>query len=308
MMSKKIIIPGGSGFLGQVLAKYFTSPVYEVVILSRNPKWYSPVARCVKWDGKTAGAWKEEFENAWAIINLTGRTVDCRYNEKNKKEILESRVNATSIIGKVIQQCKCPPPVWINGASATIYRHAEDREMDKNTGEIGHGFSVNVCTAWEKAFNDVQTPATRKIALRVTMVLGNYHNSVFPVLKRLTRFGLGGQMGNGRQFISWIHALDYARSIEFILEHPEICGTYNVAAPNPVINKDFMKIMRDELHVLFGLPASEWMLEIGAWLMGTETELVLKSRRVVPKKLLEAGFEFKFPDVKNAIHDLAKKL
>ncbi|HUM46312.1 MAG TPA: TIGR01777 family oxidoreductase [Chitinophagales bacterium] len=304
MTSKKIIIPGGSGFLGEVLAKYFKAPVYEVVILSRNPKLFSAHARYVKWDGKHEGAWKEEFENAFAVINLTGRSVNCRYNDQNKKEILASRIDATNIVGKVIQQCLHPPETWINAASATIYRHAEDREMDEATGEIGKGFSVNVCMAWEKAFNDVQTPRTRKIALRMAMVLGDYRNSVWPVLKRLTRFGMGGKMGNGKQFISWIHETDYARAIDFLLNHAEISGTLNVAAPHPLPNSQFMKMLRDEMHIPFGLPATEWMLEAGAFFIGTETELVLKSRRVVPRKLLEAGFQFKFPELKEAIWNL----
>lgn len=308
MTSKKIIIPGGSGFLGEVLAKYFKAPVYEVVILSRNPKLFSAHARYVKWDGKNEGAWKEEFENAFAVINLTGRSVNCRYNERNRREILASRIDATNIVGKVIQQCMHPPETWINAASATIYRHAEDREMDEVTGEIGKGFSVNVCMAWEKAFNDVQTPRTRKIALRMAMVLGDYRNSVWPVLKRLTHFGMGGKMGNGKQFISWIHETDYARIIDFLLNHPEISGTLNVAAPNPLPNTVFMKAMRKELHMPFGLTATEWMLEMGAFFIGTETELVLKSRRVVPRKLLEAGFQFKFPELKEAIGELNYKL
>jgi len=302
--SKKIIIPGGSGFLGTMLAKYFRPPVYDVVILSRNPKLYSPVARYVKWNGRDPDTWKSEFEDAFAVINLTGRSVDCRYNEKNKKEILESRINTTSAVGEAIQQCATPPKVWINAASATIYRHALDRNTDEITGEMGTGFSVNVCKAWEKRFDEIPVPHTRKVLLRMAMVMGNYPNSVLPVLKRLVKFGLGGKMGRGKQFISWIHAEDFSRCIEFMLSHEGIRGTFNVAAPNPIPNKTFMKILRDELHIQFGLPAKTWMLELGAFLIGTETELVLKSRRVVPKKLLEAGFEFKFPEVKAAIHDL----
>jgi uncharacterized protein (TIGR01777 family) len=304
---KKIILAGGSGFLGSVLAKYFHSKLYDVVILSRNPKLYDPVARHIHWDGKNSGEWIEEFENAFAVINLTGRTVNCRYTEKNKQEILESRVNATIAVGLAIQQCKNPPKVWIIAASATYYRSSFDRDMDEHTGETAEDFSMGVCKAWEKSFWEMKTPSTRKIVTRTSLGLGNYANSVLPVMKRLVRFGLGGKMGSGKQYFSWIHEEDYARAIDFLLERNDLSGTFNITAPNPLPNKDFMKLLRSEMKMPIGIGATKWMLEVGAIFIGTETELVLKSRRVVPKKLLEAGFQFEFPDVKSALHDLIQK-
>ena len=290
--------------MGSALAKHFHNKLYDVVILSRNPKLYDPFARHIYWDGKNSGEWIEEFENAFAVINLTGRTVNCRYNEKNKQEILESRVNATIAVGLAIQQCKNPPKVWINAASATYYRSSFDRDVDEESGETAEDFSMNVCKAWEKSFWEMKTPSTRKIVTRTSLGLGNYENSVLPVLKRLIRFGLGGKMGNGKQFFSWIHEKDYAKSIDFLLQRNDLSGAFNITAPNPLPNKEFMKLMRKEMKMPFGIGATKWMLEIGAVVIGTETELVLKSRRVVPKKLLDAGFRFEFPNAKSALYDL----
>ncbi len=304
---RKIILPGGSGFLGSVLAKYFHQKLFDVVILSRSPKLYSPHARYLQWDGKSLGAWKEEFENADAVINLTGRSVNCRYTEKNKKEILESRVDSARAVGIAIQQCKVPPKVWINASSATIYRHSLDRDMDEETGEVGADFSMNICKVWEEVFWEMKTPLTRKIATRTSLGFGNYKNSVLPVLKQLVRFGLGGKMGSGNQYVSWIHEEDYARSIEFLLQRNDLSGTFNITAPQHLTNKNLMQLLREEMRMPFGIGATKWMLAMGAIVIGTETELVLKSRRAIPKKLLDAGFQFHFPDAQSALHDLIHK-
>lgn len=301
---KKIILAGGSGFLGSILAQYFHSKLYDVVILTRHPKIYDPFARHIFWDGANSGDWKTEFENAFAVVNLTGRTVNCRYTEKNKKEILESRVNATIAVGLAIQQCTNPPQVWINASSATYYINSFDREMDEETGETGHDFSMGVCQAWERAFWTMKTPSTKKIITRTSLGLGNDSNSVLPVMKKLVRLGLGGKIGTGNQYFSWIHEADYAGAIDFLLQRNDLCGLFNLTAPHPVLNKEFMKLLRNEMKVRFGIGATRWMLEIGAVLLGTETELVLKSRRVVPKKLIDAGFQFQYPELKPALHDL----
>lgn len=298
MKSDKVILAGGTGFLGQSIIHQLSD--YEFVVLCRHPKADSEHVRYVKWDGKTMGDWTTEIEGSEVVINLTGRSVDCRYNEQNKKEILESRVLATTVLGQAIQQSQSPPKLWINATSATIYRHATDRPMDEETGEYGKGFSVNVCTAWEAAFHDAQTPDTRKVTLRVAMVLGE-KGGVMPVMKRLVQFGLGGKQGKGNQYVSWVHETDFVNSIQWIIQHKELEGIYNCSAPYPVPNAIFMQLMRRACKMPIGLPSAAWMLEIGAWLIRTETELVLKSRWVVPTKLLQSGFRFTYPEVNSAI-------
>ena len=299
----KLIIPGGAGFLGRVLTDYFAPQGYEIVVLSRGNS-APDGARLVAWDGENLGDWAKEFDGADAIINLAGRSVNCRYNEENKREIYDSRLKSTKIIGQAVSQCQKPPKTWINSSSATIYRHAEDRVMDEATGEIGHGFSVDVCQKWEAALNEANTPKTRKIALRTAMVFGPQIGGVMDAFETLARRGLGGTLGNGNQFVSWIHADDFARSIEWILQHETLSGAVNLASPNPIANREFMKILRQSVKAPFGLPATKWMLQIGAFLMGTETELLLKSRRVVPTKLLNSGFEFRFPDWRAACENI----
>ncbi len=301
METNKIVIAAGTGFLGRAIMDRF--PDYEFVILCRTPKKDSARVKYVQWDGKTTGTWTKELENAEAVINLTGRSVDCRYNEENKKEILESRTHSTRIIGKAIQTCSSPPKLWINAGSATIYRHALDRPMDEETGELGEGFSVDVCKQWEAAFNEMETPKTRKVILRISMVLGK-SAGVMPVLMKLVRFGLGGTQGKGNQYMSWIHESDFVNIVKWIMDHPELSGAYNCSAPNPIPNANFMQKLRKACKMPFGLPAKEWMLEIGAVIIKTETELILKSRRVVPTKLLKSGFQFQFPEADAAIDEI----
>lgn len=304
MKSGKIILAGGTGFLGQSIIHHLDG--YEFMVLCRFPKEDMHNVRYVKWDGKSPGDWVKEITGSDVVINLTGRSVDCRYNEQNRKEILDSRINATAVLGQAIQQSPNPPALWINAASATIYRHAADRPMDEETGEYGKGFSVDVCKKWEATFNNISTPGTRKVVLRTAMVLGK-NGGVMPVMKRLVQSGLGGKQGKGNQYISWIHESDFATIIQWIITHKELSGTYNAAAPEPVTNSLFMQLMRKACNMPVGLPATAWMLEIGAWVIKTETELVLKSRRVVPTKLLQSGFDFKYPEAKVAITDLIKQ-
>jgi len=303
---KKIVIAGGAGFLGGLLARFYSGKGDEVIILSRKHIPDRDLIRYVKWDGKTPGHWVNEIEGADVLINLTGRSVDCRYNEKNKTEIYDSRINSTYILGVVIGKLKKPPAVWLNASSATIYRHAEDRPMDEASGELGTGFSVDVCKKWESTFNNFQVPGVRKVILRIGIVLDSKSGALMP-MTFLTKLGLGGRHGHGRQYFTWIHQKDFIRSVEYLIGNEECEGVFNITAPHPVRNRDFVKTLRKAQRAPFGLPMPAWMLEIGAFLIKTETELLLKSRWVVPKRLQAAGFQFDFPDLNSAINNLFSK-
>lgn len=306
---KKIVIAGGLGFLGRALAAHFQKTGYEVVILTRSPGVATDGVREMAWDGRTAGAWARELEGAAAVINLAGRSVNCRYTKRNRTLILESRVHPTLAIGAAIAKCKTPPPVWLNASTATIYKHTFGPAWDEagkigGTREARDEFSIEVATAWERALNEARTPATRKVALRAAMVLGKGSNSVFPVLRRLTRFGLGGKVGDGRQFVSWIHEKDFCRAAEWLIAHDELSGPINIAARNPVTNAEMMRLFREACGMPIGLPTTRWMLEIGTFLLRTEPELVIKSRRVIGRRLMESGFTFCFPELRPALEDL----
>jgi uncharacterized protein (TIGR01777 family) len=255
------------------------------------------------------GPWAGHLEGALAVVNLAGRTVNCRYTPANRRLILETRVASTRVLGEAIQRCQQPPEVWMNTSTATDYKHTFGPAWDES-GEwdvrpaARDAFSIEVATAWEKAFNQAATPRTRKVAMRLAMVLGGGSNSVFPVLRRLARLGLGGRMGSGRQYVSWIHETDLCRSVAWLIAHDHFEGVVNMAAPNPVPNAEMMRTLRDVCGAPFGFPASEWMLEIGAFVLRTETELILKSRRVVPGRLLSQGFEFQYTQIRDAFADL----
>lgn len=315
-MNRRIILAGGRGFLGRVLARWFGGRGWDVVVLTRRPtrrveagSAAAEPVREIAWDGETLGPWVAELEGATAVVNLAGRSVNCRYHARNRRIILDSRLKPTRVLGEALGQGRTPPRVWLNASTATIYRHTLGAAWDE-AGEIGgtpeakDEFSVQVATAWERAFNEANTPRTRKVALRSAMVLGRGRNSVFPMLRRLTRLGLGGRMGRGRQFVSWIHEADFCRAVEWLLAHDEMAGAVNLAAPNPLTNAEMMRTFRELCGVPFGLPATEWMLETGAFLLRTETELVLKSRRVIPGRLLAGGFAFHFPTFREAAADL----
>jgi uncharacterized protein (TIGR01777 family) len=306
---KKIILAGGSGFLGQALAAHFICNGHAVTVLTRSPGAPRSGVHEMCWDGCTLGGWCRELEGAAAVINLTGRSVNCRYHERNRSMITESRVHSTRIIGEAIAKCQTPPAVWLNASTATIYQHTYGPAWDERgnicgTPEARDEFSVKVAMNWESALNQVQTPATRKIALRAAMVLGRDQNSVFPMLCRLAQFGLGGKMGDGRQFVSWIHQLDFCRAVEWLIAHNDLSGPVNICSPNPVLNADMMRTFREVMRMPMGLPATRWMLEIGALVLRTETELILKSRRVIPRRLMESGFTFQFPLMRQAMEDL----
>lgn len=285
-----------------------------MVVLSRRPA--SAPWTVVPWDGETLGDWRAAFEAADVVVNLAGRSVNCRYNVTNRREILESRIRSTRAVSEAIARCSRPPRIWMNASTATIYRHSFHRPMDERTGELGGNepdapntwrFSVEVAQAWEREFFAAPAPGTRKVALRSAMTMSPDPGGVFDVLLGLIRKGLGGANGSGRQFVSWIHDLDFVRAIDFLIEHEELDGVVNLASPNPLPNRDFMRALREAAGAPFGLPATEWMLEIGAVFLRTETELILKSRRVVPTRLLENGFDFRFPDWPDAARDLVTR-
>ena len=308
-MKNKIILAGGRGFLGSVLADYFAPKGMEVVILTRKPSHRADAVREVRWDGESVGDWLAELEGARALINLAGISVNCRYHARNRKLMLDSRLGSTRVLGEAVARCVDPPRVWLNSSTATIYKHTFGPAWDE-AGEIGgcaeakDVFSVRIATEWERALNEAGTPRTRKVALRSAMVLGHGKNSVLPNLLRLALLGLGGSLAGGRQFVSWIHEEDWCRAVEWIIEHDMLCGPVNLAAPNPVSNAEFMATIRKVCHAPFGLPASRWMLEIGAFVLRTETELLIKSRRVVPGELLSSGFVFRHPLLQPAVEQL----
>ena len=303
---KKVILAGGSGYIGRLLASFYSESAAEVIVLTRGTSWLKGNVRFVHWNGKGVGDWAKELEGADLLVNITGKNVNCRYNQKNKDEILNSRVDATAALGKALDHLENPPKVWIQSASATIYRHADDRPMDERTGEIGEGFSVDVCKQWEETFWAQKAPSTRKVLLRIGIVLGK-SESALPRLLNLTKLGLGGRQGNGKQYMSWIHEADVVAAIHWVYTHKDITGTFNCTAPQPLTNADFMKTLRDVCKVPFGVPMPAWMLEIGALIIGTETELILKSRWVLPRKLMDAGYVFQFPELRSGLLNILSK-
>lgn len=305
--SQKIVIAGGSGYLGRALAAYFVARDDRVVVLSRTAAEEQAGIKTVAWDGRTLGPWAAELEDADVVINMAGRSVNCRYNDRNRRAIYASRLDSTRVLGAAIAQTQNPPRLWINSSSATIYRDAYDRPMDEEGGEIGSGFSVDVCQQWERAFFEAPTPHTRKVALRSAMVFGKGRGGVMEAFQMIARLGLGGRQGSGKQFVSWVHLDDFIAGIQWIIDHPELDGPINVASPNPRTNADFMRILRLVSRRPIGLPATRWMLEIGAFFLRTETELLLKSRRVVPTRLLESGFQFRYPELYPALDNIVNQ-
>lgn len=309
----KIVIAGGTGQVGTMLARDFQANGHEVVVLSRRfekSNW-----RIVVWDAETLGDWANEIDGAEIVINLAGKNVNCRYTEENRREIMDSRVRSTKVIGEVISKTANPPKVWLQASTATIYAHRFDAPNDEMTGIIGGdepgapkswNFSIEVAKAWEKTANEAVTPQTRKVLMRSSVILSPDRDGIFDVLLGLVRKGLGGTAGSGKQYISWLHYQDFIRSVYWLIEHENLDGAINLAAPNPLPNAEFMRILREAYGAKIGLPATELMLKIGAVLMRTETELVLKSRRVVPTRMLESGFTFDFPTWETAARDLCE--
>ncbi|MEQ1822255.1 MAG: DUF1731 domain-containing protein [Fimbriimonadaceae bacterium] len=303
----KVVIPGGSGHVGAVLRRHFVGQGDSVVVLGRTPG-----PDVVAWDGRSLGSWTKEIDGADLVINLAGRTVNCRYNEANLKQMMDSRVDSTRVIGEAINMADHPPRIWLQASTATIYKHSFDRANDELTGILGGdepgasykwNASIAIAKAWESELDEADTPQTRKVALRSAMTMSRDRGSIFDVLAGLARKGLGGRLGSGKQFVSWIHEHDFAHAVQFLVDN-DLSGPVNLSSPNPLPQKEFMSVLRHAVGAKFGLSAAAWMVEIGTWAMRTESELVLKSRRVIPTRLLQAGFEFKFPDWEEACQDL----
>ncbi len=308
----KIIIAGGTGQIGRILTHHFHTIGHEVIVLSRHADDTTPWDTTV-WDGQSLGAWADKLNGADVLINLAGRSVNCRYNEQNRQSIKRSRIDSTRILGAAIAHAQQPPRLWLQASTATIYAHRYDAPNDEATGNLGGleadvpdtwRFSIDVAKSWEQVFNAADTPHTRKVALRSAMVMDPNSGGVFDTMLRLVRFGLGGRMGDGRQYVSWIHYADFIRALEWLIAHESFTGVVNLAAPNPLPNAEFMRVLRQTWGIPFGLPATNWMLEIGTFLLRTETELVLKSRRVVPGRLQAAGFKFDYANWQSAATDL----
>jgi uncharacterized protein len=310
----RVLITGGSGQIGQILARHFQARGDGVTVVARHnqPAPWSTVT----WDGRDPGEWTAALDGADIVINLAGRSVNCRYNEGNRREIKESRITTTRLVGDAIANSSPPPRLWMNASTATIYTHLTDRPMDDVNGVIGGSepglpstwrFSYDVATSWENAFFEVDTPRTRKVALRSAIVMSPDRGGAFATLLNLVRLGLGGTSGRGNQFVSWVHDLDFARAVDFLIARTDLDGCVNITSPSPLPNRDFMEGLRRAYGAAVGLPATDWMLEIGAVFLRTETELILKSRRVVPRRLVESGFEFQFPDWNHAAADLVRR-
>lgn len=306
MTLKRIVIIGGNGFLGSSLAKFFANKCEQIVIVSRRPVPTDGNITWQEWDGVNWGPWAKYLEGADAVINLAGKSVDCRYTKDNKREIYQSRILSTTAVGTAIKRCQHPPGVWLNASSATIYQASFDRLMTEANGEIGNDFSMDVCKQWEKTFTAFNLPQTRQIAMRISIVLG-WEGAALPAMRNLVKLGLGGRQGDGRQYCSWIHVEDFCQAVAWFIETKTSKGAYNVTAPVPVTNEAFMGTLRKKLHVPFGLNSPRLLLEIGAFFLRTETELVLKSRKVYPKRLLDEGFTFTYQTCEQALDNLISR-
>lgn len=310
----KIVLPGGTGQVGTILARAFHAEGHDVVVLSRKPgdaPW-----RVARWDPRDPSSCVAEIDGSDIVINLAGRSVNCRYTPANRRAIMDSRVTSTRTIGTALAQAGSPPSIWLQSSTATIYAHRFDAANDEATGIIGGHepdvppawhFSIDVATAWERACEDADTPRTRRVLMRSAMVMSPDRGGIFDTLLTLVRRGLGGTAGDGRQYISWIHDRDFVRAVQYLIHDPALAGPVNIAAPTPLPNREFMRAIRRAAGIRLGPPATRWMLAIGAFLMRTETELILKSRRVVPGHLLDRGFTFDFPEWTEAVRDLVSR-
>lgn len=306
----RVVIPGGSGQVGGILARALTAAGHDVVILSREARGLAA------WDGRTLGPWASVIDGAGAVVNLAGRSVNCRYTRANLEAMLASRVDSTRVVGEAVARAARPPRVWLQMSTATIYAHTFGSAHDESTGVIGGGEpgvpaywsrSVEIAKAWEHEQWDAKTPSTRKVVMRSAMVMSPDRAGIFDVLLALTRRGLGGPAAGGQQYVSWIHERDFVRAVELLLEREDLSGVFNLASPNPLPQRELMSELRRASGARVGLPATRWMLEIGALFLRTDTELLLKSRRVVPGRLLASGFAFQFPEWRAAVEDLVRR-
>lgn len=309
----KIVIPGGTGQVGTVLHRALSSAGHEVVVLTRRPTR----AGEVHWDGETPGPWGATIDGSDIVINLAGRSVSCRYTAPNLRAMMDSRVHSTRVVGAAIARAARPPRVWLQMSTATVYAHRFDAAHDEAAGVIGGSepdvpdywaYSVEIAKAWERALEEADTPHTRKVALRSAMVMSPDRGGVLDVLLRLARLGLGGPVAGGAQYVSWIHDRDFVRAVEFLVDRPDLTGPVNLAAPEPLTQREFMRALRSASGVPVGLPATKWMAELGAFALRSDTELLLKSRRVVPGRLLDEGFAFEYVRWPEAAEDLVRRV
>ena len=315
----KIVIPGGTGQVGGVLVRGLGALGHEVVVLSRGGRDIrggvegGGGARRVRWDGRTLGNWAAEIDGADAVVNLAGRSVNCRYDKTNLTEMLVSRTDSTRAVGRAIEAASRPPRAWLQASTATIYAHRYDAPNDEATGVIGGQepdapaywrYSIEIAKAWEREQADARTPRTRRVALRMAIVMSPDRGGTFALLQRLARLGLGGPIAGGAQWVSWVHDHDLVRAVVWLLEHEEVEGPVNVAAPGPLPQREFMRALRRAVGVPFGMPGPRRLLDVAAWIHRTDPELLLKSRRVVPGRLLDAGFRFGFPSWPEAAVEL----
>jgi len=308
----KIVIPGGTGHIGATLVRSLAEAGHEVVVLTRRPRHGGEVG----WDGRTLGPWTAEVDGSDVVINLAGRSVNCRYTDANLRQMMDSRVDSARVVGAAIAAARRPPAAWLQMSTATIYAHSLDRPHDEASGEVGGtetgvpaywSYSVSIAMNWEQAQASAATPGTRKVALRTAIVMSPERGGAFATLSRLTRLGLGGPVGGGRQYVSWIHGADLARAVSFLIARDDIDGAVNLAAPSPLPQREFMRELRAAWGVRAGLPATRWMAEIGAFALRSDTELLLKSRYVLPGRLTGAGFAFEYAAWPSAAADLVSQ-
>ncbi|MFE8952689.1 MULTISPECIES: NAD-dependent epimerase/dehydratase family protein [Streptomyces] len=308
----KIVLPGGTGQVGSILGRALSAAGHEVVVLTRRPRR----PRDVAWDGVTLGPWAQVVDGADVVINLAGRSVSCRYTPENLRAMMDSRVDSARVVGEAIASARRPPKVWLQMSTATIYAHRFDAANDEATGVIGGAesgvpdywaYSVEIAKNWERAQEEAATPGTRKVALRAAMVMSPDRGGVFDMLSWLARLGLGGPVAGGGQYVSWIHDEDFVRTVEFLIAREDMEGAVNLAAPGPLPQREFMRVLRSAWGVPVGLPASRWMAEAGAFVLRSDTELLLKSRRVAPGRLADAGFAFARSGWEGAAGDLVRR-
>jgi uncharacterized protein (TIGR01777 family) len=310
----RIVIPGGTGQIGGVLTRHFTAAGHDVTVLSRAPGTDAAGRPLVQWDTRTPGAWHAAIDGADVVVNLAGRSVDCRYHAENRRQIMDSRVDSTKAVGEAICAATNPPGVWLQMSTATLYRHSLDADQTE-AGTLGPGendpdtwhFSHAVADAWEAAATGFELPSTRLVLLRSAMMMSPDKGGVFDVLRRLAKLGLGGPIAGGRQYISWIHDADFCRAIDFLIARADLAGPVNLTSPSPLPQREFMKHLRAAVGQPIGLPATAWMSEIGAIFLRTETELILKSRRVTPGRLLTEAFTFEQPAWPAAATNLVRR-
>ncbi|HET7538063.1 MAG TPA: TIGR01777 family oxidoreductase [Candidatus Didemnitutus sp.] len=302
-MPPRAILAGGSGFLGRDFAGYLIARGWDVVVLTRSAEGWAGPGRAVAWDAKTAGPWTEELDGADALVNFTGRSVNCVHTPENKRAILESRIDSVRVLGEALDRCRRPPPVWVQCASLAIYGNPGDRVCDE-TAPHGDDFSAHVCEQWEAALVAAPRADTRKVCLRIGLVLGPGGGALGPLVK-LARWFLGGTVGSGRQYLSWIHHDDMNELLAQCISRSELSGIYNACTPQPVPNGEFMRALRHAVGRPWSPPAPEWAVRIGARLvMRTDADLALTGRRCVPTRLLAQGFEFRHPELARALDEI----